>query len=76
MKTTIDIDERRMKRVMKLAGLKTRKATIDYALREAEKTARAEALVRDALPGEAFLDAVAEGYDVLATREREVGGAR
>ena len=72
MKTTVDIDERRVKRVMKLAGLKTRKAAIDYALREAEKTARVESLVREALPGESFRDAVDDSYDVVATRSREL----
>ena len=30
MKTTIDLDERRLSAVMKLTGLKTRKAAVDY----------------------------------------------
>ena len=42
MKTTIDIDERRLKRVMELTGAKTRKAAVNYALREAEKGADQE----------------------------------
>jgi hypothetical protein len=29
MKTTIDLDERRLKAVMKLTGLRTRKAVVD-----------------------------------------------
>lgn len=70
MKTTIDIDEHRLKRVMKLVGLKTRKATIDYALRQAEKTARINRLVRNALPGNIFTDAVDRSYDVQVLRNR------
>jgi Arc/MetJ family transcription regulator len=71
MKTTIDIDDHKVKRVMKLTGLKTRKATIDYALCQAEKAARVDRLVREALPGDAFTDAVDHTYDVLAIRNRE-----
>jgi Arc/MetJ family transcription regulator len=73
MKTTIDIDEARLTRVMKLSGLKTRKAAVDYALREAERVARVDCLVRDALPGDAYLDAVDPGYSVEKVRESELG---
>ena len=71
MKTTIDIDEVRLKRVMKLTGAKTRKAAVDYALREAEKSGRIDRLVREALPGSEFTDAVDIDYDVCAVRSRE-----
>jgi Arc/MetJ family transcription regulator len=71
MKTTIDIDERRLKNVMRLTGARTRKAAVDYALREAEKAGRIERLAREALPGSAFTDAVDPAYDVLAVRARE-----
>ena len=40
MKTTIEIDEQKLERVMKLAGLKTRKAAIDFALTQAERWAK------------------------------------
>ena len=71
MKTTIDIDERRLKNVMKLSGAKTRKAAVDYALREAEKSGRIDWLIREALPGSEFADAVDPNYDVRAVRNRE-----
>ena len=76
MKATIDIDDRRMKRVMKLVGLKTRKAAIDYALRKAEQSARLDRLISEALPGDAFADAVDQAYDVRAIRERELERVR
>ena len=39
MKTTIDLDERRLSAVMKLTGLRTRKAAVNYALCAAERQA-------------------------------------
>jgi Arc/MetJ family transcription regulator len=32
MKTTVDIDDKKLNRVMKLTGLKTMRETIDFAL--------------------------------------------
>jgi len=75
MKTTIDIDEKRLKRVMELSGLKTRKAAVDYALREAECAANVERMVREAFPGDAYLDAVDPSYDLQRTRMTETGEA-
>jgi Arc/MetJ family transcription regulator len=74
MKTTIEIDETLLKRVMRLAGLKTRKSTIAYALREAEKSARVEHLLTHALDGEAFTDAVDPEYDLISLRDQERPG--
>lgn len=71
MKTTIEIDEARLKKVMKLTGARTRRAAVDYALREAEKAGRIDRLVLDALPGSDFADAVDPKYDVCAVRARE-----
>lgn len=76
MKTTIDIDADQLKRVMKLTGVKTRKAAIEYALREAEKSGNIERLVREALPGTDFADAVDPAYDIVATRALDGGGRR
>lgn len=76
MKTTIDIDAARLKRVMKLTGVKTRKAAVEYALREAEKSGHIEHLVREALPGADFADAVDPAYDIVTTRALDGGGRR
>lgn len=75
MKTTIDIDEALLQRVMELTGVKTRRGAVDYALREAEKSARVIRLVREAPPDDAFGRAVAEDYDVIALRAREIPDA-
>jgi Arc/MetJ family transcription regulator len=70
MKTTIDIDEAKLKRLMQVAGLKTRKEAVDYALTEAEHTARLKKLlVRET----DYKSAVDPNYDVIALRNRETG---
>ena len=71
MKTSLDIDDAKLRRLMKLTRIKTRKGAIDYALREAEKAARLRNLVREAAPGEDFRDAVDPAYDLLALRSKE-----
>jgi hypothetical protein len=50
MKTTIDLDENKLISVMRLKGFKTRKEAVDYALTEAERRARVDALLREPPP--------------------------
>lgn len=71
MKTTIDLDERRLAAVMKLTGLKTRKAAVDYALCAAERQAALDRLLERALPDAVYRTAVDPHYDVAAQRQRE-----
>jgi Arc/MetJ family transcription regulator len=71
VKATTEYDETRLKRVMKLTGLKSRKAALDYALREAEHAANVRRFLKSLLPDAEYADAVAPGYDVLAVREKE-----
>ena len=71
MKTTVELDEKKLKRVMKLAGLKTRKAAIDFALTEAVRMAKLHRLVHHPLPDEAFADAIDPNYDLMKMREME-----
>jgi len=76
MKTTIEIDEGKLKRLMQLAGLKTRKDAVDYALTEAERTARLKKLLAGAVREEEYKYAVDPNYDVMAVRKREVPRGR
>ena len=71
MKTTIDIDEAKIKRVMKMTGLTTRKAVVDYALAEAEKSAKMNLFFRESLYGEEDGEIVDPEYDILSLREKE-----
>jgi Arc/MetJ family transcription regulator len=68
MKTTVDLDEKKLRNVMKLKGIKTRKEAIDYALAEAERRAKLDVLLREP-PPEIKGAWVREGYDVKKVRE-------
>lgn len=71
MKTTVVLDDERLERIRELAGLKTRKETIDFALREAERTVRLRRLIKTPLTDEEFTGAIDPAYDLLALREHE-----
>lgn len=71
MKTTVELDEARLKRVMRLANVRTRREAVDLALREAERAFRINQLLANPLPGHQYADAVDADYDVLAQRQRE-----
>lgn len=71
VKATTEYDETRLKRVIKLTGLKSRKAALDYALREAERAAKMRRFLKSLQPDAEYAGAVAPGYDVLAVREEE-----
>ncbi len=71
MKTTIEIDDAKLKRVMKLAGLKTRKTTIDFALSQAEQLGRINRLFTEQLFIEDQGEVIGPSYDVLRMRQQE-----
>ncbi len=71
MKTTIDLDDKKLLRVMKLAGLKTRKEAIDYALTEAERLAKIRKVLSESMYVEPAGDVVDPNYDLLRLREAE-----
>jgi hypothetical protein len=68
MKTTIDLDETKLKRVMKLSGIGTRKETIDAALNELERKAKLNHFFANALPHEAYKGAIDPKYDLMKLR--------
>jgi hypothetical protein len=69
MKTTIDLDEMKLKRVMKLAGIGTRKEAIDAALTELERKAKLNHFFANALPHDAYKNAIDPKYDLMKLRE-------
>jgi Bacterial antitoxin of type II TA system, VapB len=71
VKTTIDLDEKKLLRVMKLTGLKTRKEAIDFALEQAERAARIKKMFGKPWTEEDLKNAIAPGYDLLGLREKE-----
>ena len=71
MKTTIDIDERKLASVMRLTGVRSRKATVDYALACTERSERVRLLFEKALPDEAYKAALDPAYDLTALRAKD-----
>jgi Arc/MetJ family transcription regulator len=72
VKTTVELDEQKLIRVMKLTGLKTRREAIDYALDQAERSAKLAKLFGRKKRSKAEISkAMDPKYDVLALRERE-----
>jgi hypothetical protein len=70
MKTTVEIDESKLLRVMKLGGFRTRKAALDYALTEAERKTRL--MMLESTPFYVSKgDVVVAGYDPSALRKKE-----
>jgi hypothetical protein len=71
MKTTIDLDEKKLERVMKLTGIGTRKEAIDAGLTELERKAKLHKLYANPLPGHFYKDAIDPKYDLMKLRELE-----
>ena len=72
MKTTIDLDEAKLERVMKLTGLATRREVIDFALTQAERAASVKSLLsRPFFEGITDKIIVDPAYDVRALRRKE-----
>ena len=71
MKTTIDVDEEKLLRVMELTGIKTRKEAVDFALGEVERLARIRRLASESFYVEAQGDVIDPAYDVIKLREAE-----
>jgi len=68
MKTTLEIDEKKLERIMKSTGLKTRKEAVDWALTEAERIATINRIAKEPWDAEAWKDAVDPDYDIIALR--------
>jgi Arc/MetJ family transcription regulator len=69
MKTTIEIDEEKLARIMKLTGVKTRKEAVDWALTEAERIASINRIAEEPWDAEAWKNAIDPDYDIIALRQ-------
>lgn len=74
MKTTIDIDEKKLAGVMRLTGMRSRKAAVDYALASTERIERLRKLFEKPLPDEEYLHALDPAYDLNAERAKDGSG--
>lgn len=69
IKTTIEIDEAKLKRIMDLGGFSTRKEAVDWALTEAERIASLDRIAENPWPSSVVREAVDPSYDVTASRK-------
>jgi len=74
LKTTIDIDEKKLTGLMKMAGIKSRKAAVDYALSCTERMERLRKLFATPLPDSEYESALDPAYDVMMVREKDKPG--
>ena len=71
-KTTLEIDEAKLERVMVLTGIKTRRAAVDYALDQAERAGRlAKVLEEDFFVAQSG-EIIRPEYDVVKSRNEEL----
>ena len=71
MKTTVELDEQKLRRLMELTGIKTRREAIDFALTEAERVAALKKQLQKRWSPEDLKEALEPHYDVLKLREEE-----
>lgn len=72
MKTTLEIDEVKLKNLMHLRKIKTRREAVDYALSEATHKAEMEAFFETVMDHSEYVNVIAEDYDLEALRNREM----
>ena len=68
---TVEIDEEKLSRLMKLTGIKTKTKALSYALSAAERSARRARLFATPLDAKTLENAIDPRYDVLELRELE-----
>ena len=72
IKTTIEIDEDKLERVMSLGSFKTRKEAMDWALTEAERIATLDHIAATPWSSSILQDAVDPNYDPISLRREPV----
>lgn len=68
MKTTIEIDEEKLDRIMSLTGIGTMKEAVDWALSEALRLATIHRVMEEPWSAEEAREAVDPTYDLIAIR--------
>lgn len=68
MKTTIEIDEKKLEHLMTVTGLKTRKDAVDWALTEAGRIAAINRVAETPWDAAFLKDAVEPDYDIVRIR--------
>jgi len=66
LKTTIEIDEAKLDRIMQATGIGTMKEAVDWALSEALRIATMNQIVDEPWPAEEARSVMDSGYDLIA----------
>lgn len=74
MKTTVEIDEPKMLRVMALYSIATRREVIDRALTEMERQANLKKVTASRWDELVLREAIEPAYDLVALRDQETPG--
>ena len=69
MKTTIEIDEVKLNRIMAFTGIATMKEAVDWALSEALRIATINRVMEDPWTAKEAREAVDPSYDLIAIRQ-------
>jgi Arc/MetJ family transcription regulator len=72
MKTTIELDEEKVEKIMRLTGIGTMKEAVDWALTEALRIAEINRIAETPWDAAFLKDAVVPGYDVIEMRREPV----
>ncbi len=72
MKTTIEIDDEKLEKIMRMSGIGTRKEAVDWALTEGLRIATMNSIEKSAWTVKEAKGAVDEDYDILAIRNAKV----
>ena len=72
MKMTVDIDEKALRHLMSVIGVKTKREAIDRAIRLADRIERKRQLLEKELTSEQLKNAVDPNYDVARMRDSDV----
>ncbi|GAB4182168.1 MAG: hypothetical protein Fur0032_23270 [Terrimicrobiaceae bacterium] len=76
MKTTIEIDELKVEKIMRLSGIGTIKEAVDWALTEGLRIAQINRIAETPWDADFLKDAVDPAYDVIATRRESLSHRR
>lgn len=69
IKTTVELDENKLKKIMKLGGFGTMKEAIDWALTEAVRLAVLNDIEAHPWTASELREAIDPNYDVIASRQ-------
>jgi hypothetical protein len=72
VKITVEIDEKKLSRLMKLTGIRTKTKALDFALSAAERSTQRDHLLAHPLKPKDLKDAVYPTYDIHKLRESEI----